>query len=345
MALWIVAGGESFDELTGEVDAINNSFLEANSGVRAGYYFVNASLKQLIATLKGNRDRVWARFYIGRNAQLGAGKPFLMYFDGANERLRFSLVFVAGVGTCVKCETVNGATLATLFTTTLPFYAETAGANGLAAVLGTFHIDVNYTAAGWVRVYRDTALAGEFIGNPRVGGSTTLSDGKIQNPNTGGGWAEASFQQVIFGDEDTRGMKISTHWPNANGDVNTFSSASFANIDEQGEAGTDFNESLVAGQKFLANCSDMIAAFGTNPVMHSLIVRSRAQGASAGSGGPSKFKHLLKTGGVEYQGPSQTPSNAAMTLIGDAWATNPATGLTWTRAEINAIQLGHLSEA
>lgn len=345
MALWIIAGGESMDELTGTFDSYNNNWFEANSGIRYAYQFNNGSAKQLIATLKGNRTRVWSKFWLARNGQLSTGKFFLAYYDGASERLRFRLTFVAGVGTCIVAETVNGATVTALFTTALPFYSETGNVSANTNVLGNIHIDVNYAAAGWVRVYRNSDLAGEFLGDPRVGGSTFLTEGRIQNPSTAGSWAEAAFSQVIFGDEDTRGLRIGTLNPNANGDVNTFSSGAFTNIDEVGESGTDYNESQVAAQKFLANFSNVPAVFGGSPLIRSLHVRSRVQAAPAGSGAPTKFKHLLKTGGVEYQGPLQSPSDTVFTLHDDEYATNPGTSAAWTKAELDAIQLGHLSEA
>lgn len=345
MSVWIMAGGESMDELTGTLDAIQNTFAPPNNTLRLGYYFGNGSTKQLIATLKGNRTRVWSKFHLGRNAQLGAGKPFLFYYDGANARLQFSLVYVASVGTCVKCETVNGATVATLFTTALPFYAETTGSSSLASVLGTFHIDVNYAAAGWVRVYRDSDLAGSFTGDPRVGGSASLSSARMQNPNTGGSWSEAAFWQVIFGDEDTRAMRLSALYANGNGDVNTFSSGNYTSIDEAGETGTDFMESLVPGQKYLAQCADLNAVLGAAPIIQLLSVRSRLQGAAPGSGAPTKHRQLIKTGGVEYQGASQTPSSTVPSLSIDDFPTNPGTAAAWTKTLLNALQLGNLSEA
>jgi hypothetical protein len=345
MTNWITAGGESFDELTGALDAIQSSFAPPNNTLRACYYFANGSTKQLTASLKGNRTRVWSKFYMGRNGQLGAGKPFLFYYDGANIRLQFSLVFVAGVGTCVKCETVNGATLATLFITSLAFFAETGNVSAQATAFGWMHIDVNYVGAGWVRVYRDNDLAGEFVGDPRVGGSTTVSDARIQNPNTAGSWAEAGFWGIIFGDEDTRGMKLSTLYLNANGDTNTFSSGNYTALDEQGEGGADFMESLVAGQKYVANCLDTPAVLGASPLVHSLVLKTRAVGAAAGSGGPTKHRQLVKTGGTEYQGASKTPSAVTVTLSTDTFTTNPGTGLAWTKAQIDAVQLGNLSEA
>lgn len=331
------------DELTGALDAISGAYPPPNNTLRAGYYFGNASTKQLLASLKAARNRVWSRFYIGRNGQLGTGKPFLIYYDGASARLQFSLVFVAGTGTCVKCETVNGATVATLFITTLPHYFETAGVSGLANALGHFSIDVNYTGSGWVRVYRDSDLAGEFAGDPRVGGSTTLSDARMQNPNTVGSFSEACFWQVVFGDEDTRGMRLTTLYLNAAGDTNTFSAGNYTAIDEQGEGGTDVMESVTAGQKYVANCLDVPALLGSAPVVQSLIVRSRLTGSA--TGGPSQHRQLVKTGGVEYQGALVTPSNSQISMTTDEFTTNPGTGLAWTKAQIDAVQFGNLSVA
>jgi hypothetical protein len=344
MALWILGGGESMDEMAGFCDLFNTSWFEANSGVRSAYGFNNASVAQMAAPLKGNRTRVWSKLWIGRNNQLGTGKFFQSYYDGANERLRFDLVYVAGIGTCIRCSTVNGASVATLFTCTLPHFLQTAASSTAATTLGNIHIDVNYIAAGWVRVYRDTTLAGEFIGDPRIGGSTFLTECRFQSPNTAGSWAEAALSQIILGDEDTRELRIITHFPNAAGDANTFSSAAFGNIDEVGDQGTDFNESLVAAQKFLAQMSNVPAAFGT-PNVRTLSVRSRAMGSAALSGGPTQYRQLIKTAGIEFQGAVKAPASAAYSVDVDDFDVNPNTGLVWTKAEIDALQLGHLSVA
>lgn len=342
MALWIVAGGESRDELTGVFDYYINLGPEANNGTRTGYGFVSNSAGRLNASLKGNRDRVWTKFWLGRNAGIvSPSRSMYSLYDNGDERLRFHLVFTAA-GLVVRVSTVNGATVTTILTCTLPHYPELVSINALASNLGPFTFDVNYIAAGWVRVYRYGDLAGEFVGDPRVGGSTILTDGKFQNPGTTSSWSECSFQQIMIGDEDLTGLRIITHYPTAAGDTNTFTSGAFSNIDEQGDTGTDANESLTAGQKALFNLVDIPASLGT-PSIKTLLVRSRVMAAV--TPGPTKIRQLVKSGGIEIQGAEKTPSNITYELITDQWDLNPNTGVAWTKAEINALQLGHLTVA
>ena len=348
MSLWIVANGESSDELEGTFAYTN--WQEANYG-RAAYILAGGSTDNLLAYLKGNRNRVWHKHALYKNGGSSAGRAFLSLYDGdprttGVERLRFSFVYNAG-GTLVKCESINGATVVALIANTntgYPFYSATGNITTNTNPLGDFGLDVNYAAGGWVRIYRGNILVGEFLGDPRVGGSTTLSYGKKQSPNSGASWGEAAFSQIIYGDEDITGMKIVSHYPNAAGSTNTFSSGSFANIDEAGTPGTDFNESLVANQKELFAMSDVPAAVAT-PVVRALILRSTVQGAAAGSGGPTKVRQLQKSGATETQGAQKTPSAVAFDLVSDQYDVNPATGVAYTKAEINALEIGHLSEA
>lgn len=345
MSLWILAGGESADELTGSwtlYDA-NAAWLEPNT-VRAGYRLMRSSDGPIWADLKGARNRVWHRHFLARNAQIGGSGPIGHYslYDGVNERLRFTLT-VGAAGIYMKCEAVNGATLTTLISTTdvdYPFFTVLPS----NAFGGTCPInyDVNYSAAGWVRIYNDDRLVGSFTGDPRVGGSTTLSKASLSNGSNATSWSEWTYSGMIWGDEDTRGLKIITHYPNAAGDVNTFSSGVYTAVDEQGDTGTDYAESLVANQKYLFNILNVPAAWGTIDVRQ-VSVRSRTMGAN--SGGPTQAKQLVKTNATEYQAPAKTPSTVNYQLLIDAFDNNPVTGVAWTKAEIDALQIGMLSVA
>lgn len=55
----------------------------------------------------------------------------------------------------------------------------------------------------------------------------------------------------------------------------------------------------------------------------------------------ARSRNLIKTGGVIYEGSNITPSStSAFNAYTTDWAINPQTGVAWTEADINALQVG-----
>lgn len=143
------------------------------------------------------------------------------------------------------------------------------------------------------------------------------------------GW----YSEIICHTKDTRSMSLVTLYPDAAGDVNTFIAGGFGDIDEITEATADVIESDTAGQKALFNVSGLVA--GSENVL-AVIVNNKAL---AGDSGPQSLIDKIKTGGVEYDGSTNTLSTTYAPQI-YVWEKDPGTTDYWTRAAVGALQIG-----
>lgn len=62
--------------------------------------------------------------------------------------------------------------------------------------------------------------------------------------------------------------------------------------------------------------------------------------ASKSAAGSATFKADMLIGGTQYLGTEQSPSDGSYAYFPDIITTSPATGITWTVTEINALELG-----
>lgn len=339
MAIFIVANGESMDGLGGSVQHFElNGSLQQPLYSRAAYHLQGGDLHQLICSFGAARNRVWHKHMLYSNMG-GPLRPHVRFYDGANERLRVALEFNAA-GTLMRVETVNGGVVTPLFVTTASFMTYTAASASGQLYSGDFTIDINYQAAGWVRIYKNLTLVGEFIGDPRVGGSVSLSECRLRAPRETNGWGESYYSQIMFADEDLRPVKPVTLYPNAAGTVNTATGA-FTDVDEAGESGTDFVQGLAAGQKFSFNMTNLPGALGA-VLVRDVIFRARVMGPDGAS--PTTYRSLVRTGGLEFQGAAVVPP-PAWQLAETRYTLNPNTGTAWTNALIDAVEFGAFFEA
>jgi hypothetical protein len=210
--------------------------------------------------------------------------------------------------------------------------AFTEGAN-IAYGNGIYsHFDWNFKIAdtgGFVRLYINNVLAYEFLGDTSLYGGAPIGSIRFNNYFALG---DISFGNFIIADEDTRGMLITNIDPMGVGDLS-----------EQAGSFTDVNTrtrndatGLTAGSAGLTTTFALKDSPAGNPVYKGVFINARAVRDATG---PQNTNLLLRTGGANYHGPDVDPGTSPK-LISRGWGLNPATGVSWTNADIVSLQSG-----
>lgn len=99
-------------------------------------------------------------------------------------------------------------------------------------------------------------------------------------------------------------------------------------------AGTPTLTASALNSKFLVDCSDVVG--GTSAIVKAVAFNIRAIKSDAGA---KNLSGLFKIGATEYLG-TDTPLTASDDLIYDPFLLSPATGIGWTKAEVEAMSFG-----
>lgn len=138
------------------------------------------------------------------------------------------------------------------------------------------------------------------------------------------------ISQVIVADQSTIGMKYYCKAANADGSKTGFT-GSYADIDEP-VLGADYIYAATAGLE--SSFKAEVRNFTGFQVAHVQVTTSAKRGAA----GPSKLQHGIGTGGTMNYGSSKTLKfgfDGSKTVF----TTNPATGLAWTNADAESVNL------
>lgn len=146
--------------------------------------------------------------------------------------------------------------------------------------------------------------------------------------------APVRFSEIIIADEDTRGMRLATLKPNANG-AETGWNGDFNDVDvESGSAIT----SSVAGARETFDLS-AYAGLATTTAVRTVAVKTIG---SAPASNPREMKHLLRLGTTNYEGAQFAPQSNEWKMT--AWDTDPSTTAPWDTADLGALQAGVRAE-
>lgn len=207
-------------------------------------------------------------------------------------------------------------------------------------------IDVHFIVAndGLVNFYVDGVRRGGFSGDTLNTGFTQVDTLLIQNPGSLGSSTSLTVTEVIVATEDTRGMRLFTSYPTANG-TNTAWTGTFSNADKDNPQlnDTDFIYSGTANQVETYAMADL-SAVADNLVPKAVVTCVRAH---VGPAGPQNLQHVIRSGTTDYPSSNVTYTNG--TALADAvpigptmvvWTTDPDTAAAWTTSGVNAIEVG-----
>lgn len=132
-------------------------------------------------------------------------------------------------------------------------------------------------------------------------------------------------------------VRVQTLQPNGAGSSTQFtptSGANYTTVNDTPDTTTSYNADAVSGHRDLFTMDDLVAGssvvFGVHQVMH-------ARQLDAGA---ALIKHAQKSGATISYGANHSLS-AVVDVYEDTFETNPATGLAWTEAEVDALEAGY----
>lgn len=343
MTIHITANGESPDGFGGDFTYSTSSsnlppsVLGRDGAARASYSFDDGHTG-MTADVPTPLTRFVAKWFsaYGHDPALAENRPFTRVFDGVNERIQTKFVRHEEGYYYVSVSTVDGENVVELFTSSKTHEPMTN--LGFLNPKGDFILDINYVEEGWVKLYFGEKLVGEFLGDPRVGGSTSLNRINLRGPKRVGIWSNAAFTNIMVADEDLVGKFLITQVPNANGFENNWT-GSFGNINNTG-MNANFMSSDVADQGYLFNCSDVPTVAGRLTIS-GVVLKSYA---SRGAAGPTDVQQRIRVGSNNYNAPAQYALGFEKMVVEDFWQKNPANDEAWTISDLNALQIGSVSK-
>jgi hypothetical protein len=198
---------------------------------------------------------------------------------------------------------------------------------------GEVHVRLNGQATDEVSYVGDTKNAGtattiDRISIPNAGTSTYVSDLYILN-DTGPAPNNAFLGDVVVRTLSPGGDGTYSQLLGSDGN----SVSNYLLVDEHPYSSTDYVGSAVVGQKDTYAMVDLPAGVATvyGLQVNGMMAKSDASSASA--------RYILRSGGTDYTGPTRALTTT-YTGYYDLYETNPATGVFWTPAGVNAVETG-----
>ncbi len=134
-------------------------------------------------------------------------------------------------------------------------------------------------------------------------------------------------------------ITVRTLTPNGNGTYSQLTNSAgnstnnYTYVDEHPYAGADYVGSATIGQKDTYAISDLPAGVSTVYAMQVTGVMAKSDATLA------QARYVVRSGGSDYGGTSRALSTSYVTYS-DVFTTDPATGVAWTPAGINAVETG-----
>jgi len=214
-------------------------------------------------------------------------------------------------------------------------WTELASEVNTSLVTGPENLDMhvaNFGASATVNIYLSNNLVLTYSGSTTISGVSNLDC--VSLPGTNGG-PYAYLSEVIVTDTvDTRAMSLLTMAPNAAGDVNNWTTGTYANINP-----TAINDASViavntTGQDFQANLIDLPAgSFGIVQAVKAAVRSEITAGAV-----PTSLKIGVKTNSTVNVDAGHAQTTAFLTYE-RLMPINPVTSAAWLASEMNPLQI------
>lgn len=207
--------------------------------------------------------------------------------------------------------------------------------NGLVC---RFDISAKYAAVdGFVEVWMNGVLLVSYTGNTSADNGPNISRVSYGGANT----YTVSISAMILATESTKTLTLVERRPTGNGALAEWT-GSYADIDENNYSDTDFITPSALNQISTFTFPALPAPLAGYEVQ--AVVQS-ARGQLGGSS-PTSFESVARVSGNNY---TKAEGVAIPSTFGGGlqsiWSVNPATGLTWTQAEVEAAQFGYKATA
>lgn len=223
---------------------------------------------------------------------------------------------------------------------------DTAPFTGVALAVDTYyHIQIKivvHATLGSIEVKLDgDTIITVTNADTRPGGSLTTVDRIVCRQ---GSLSAVWVDDVIVDDADFPGdLRVVGLVPTADGNYTAWTPSigtdHYATIDEKPPSDTDYNEVTTAAQRDSYGTSDL-AIVGAAEIVAAQIVGFAHEAVATGN----TLDFFYRIGGVDYDdGVAEILSISMQPVRGAIHEVSPATGVAWTEAEINALEIGVLS--
>jgi hypothetical protein len=312
--LWV--GGEDIDFPNGQPLTVDTTATNFRAGfARCGIYPASGNVF-CVSTTFGPITSCWFSCRIYSPVTHTATWNIGLGLNGTSKGLALG---TAGIGQ-VALYTVSGSTV-----------NQIAAEVGTSASIGAIHkVDVhlvNYGVSATVSVYWNGALIISFSGNVAVSGVTNLDSIMMGIQSGNGEWI---VSEIIVSDGDTRALSLFTMAPTGPGTTDQWT-GSYTDVNE-----TTINDSTVVSTNTAAQSEQFTLTQLPAGSFATSMVKEVARAYSSGT--PTSVALGINSSGVLDNGTPQVLTNAFATYE-RYMPVNPITGVAFTLAEINALQM------
>lgn len=192
---------------------------------------------------------------------------------------------------------------------------------------------------GELRYYRDGVLRQTFSGDTLYSGFSVIDTLVLFCPNNETGTnatTSTKYSQVIVSTQDTRGMRLATLNATALGTTSAWTGVNADISDTVVVNENTFLSSIANGNVSTHTATDLTTvAGGYQPI--AVVVAARARKDSTG---PQNLHLGVRTNAADNFPDAVTGLEAGLRGFRRVMHANPVTGLSWTKTEINAIEVG-----
>lgn len=204
------------------------------------------------------------------------------------------------------------------------------------STLNTFDVYIRLGNPGEVRVYLGgVPVMSTLVLDTTFGGAVTAYD-RLRLQNVGNLTNTViRYSEVIVADWNTIGSRLVTRIPNAAGTHNAWGGAGFGSVDDLTEDAVMMASGTV-DQRFSVNVADF-PALGAGESIEAVKVGAVAVKDATG---PQALNFFTRVSSTDYDVGGDQPAPASIGGLRQVFEVNPATGLAWTVAELNAAEFG-----
>lgn len=213
-------------------------------------------------------------------------------------------------------------------------WTQLASETGTSLTDGKIHMElINYGANAIVRVYFNSVLIITYEGDVTVAGVTNV-DSVFLGPVA----IVIYITEIIVSTTDTRNMSLVTTYPSAAGDTLDWTGA-YTTVDEDTINDADVAYDNTDGHQALYNLSNLPAGNFSVLAMKEVVRACKSSDST-----PTRLNLGIKSGGTVDVADTKTLTTSWASYE-RYMAVNPVTGVAFTPAEIDALQLCLESEA
>lgn len=307
------AGGGAYDPAYSDVAVIMGAYS------RIGGDFTNAA-GAAFSVGAGKTLAIRAQIFETRFGQIVNG-PFLNLYDSS--AVPWLRVNSPNNGD-VQLQGYNGSAWVNL------------GAALTVGLGGIFNVQVTIDAGGNHAVLFAVNGTTQYSGTFGSSGLTNLASFDIFNTDPGG----ACYVTEVMAAQDMNlvGARLKTLRATGAGTHSDWT-GTYSDVNEAVTSDADFNKAASAGllQSYAMTDVTVPTGYSIKGVVH------RFRCKNGGFDPPANVKSLARSGGTDYQSPNLSGINPAYGYVSQRYDVDPATGVAWTEAGVNALELGFVS--